>query len=258
MAPEKLPEIVKRFDEIVQSHGTEAGYYGHASVGCLHIRPLINLKVSSGIEKMMAIANEISDLALEFEGSMSGEHGDGLARSMWNEKMFGSKIYSAFQDVKNVFDPENMMNPGKIVDSQPMTENLRMVPNYQTAEINTGFSYTKEGGFSAAIEMCNGQGACRKVTSGTMCPSYMVTREEKHSTRGRANALRGAISGDLTRDSLTSEALYEVLDLCLECKACKAECPSNVDMTKLKYDFMDKYYANKGNSFRNLILGNID
>lgn len=258
VSPEKLPEFVKRFDEIVRSHGTEAGYYGHASVGCLHIRPLINLKVSSGIDKMMAIANEISDLTLEFEGSMSGEHGDGLVRSMWNEKMFGSTIYSAFKEVKSVFDPENMMNPGKIVDSQPMIENLRMGPNHQTTEINTGFSYTKEGGFSAAIEMCNGQGACRKVTGGTMCPSYMVTREEKHSTRGRANALRGAISGDITRDSLASEDLYEVLDLCLECKACKAECPSNVDMTKLKYDFMDKYYASKGNSLRNLIFGNID
>ena len=172
--PDVLPEFVKRFDSIVKKHGTEAGYYGHASVGCLHIRPLINLKNQEGIDRMVSISDEISDLVLEFGGSLSGEHGDGLVRSGYNKKMFGDKIYQAFKDVKNTFDPNNIMNPGKIVDSPSMTENLRYGTSYNTLPIKTGFSFEQENGFAAAIEMCNGQGACRKTTSGVMCPSYMV------------------------------------------------------------------------------------
>ena len=257
VAPEKLPEFVRRFDEIVREHGTEAGYYGHASVGCLHIRPLINLKNEEGVDRMASISEQISDLALEFGGSMSGEHGDGLARSVWNEKMFGSQIYNAFREVKKAFDPKGIMNPGKIVDSPPMTENLRISPDYRPRQTKTAFAYQSEGSFASAIEMCNGQGACRKVLGGTMCPSYMVTRDEEHSTRGRANALRAAMSGALPENSLTSKRLYEVLDLCLECKGCKAECPSNVDMAKLKYEFLGKYHKVNGNSLRNQAFGNI-
>ena len=192
VSPEVLPEFVSKFDKIIKKHGTEAGYYGHASVGCLHIRPLINLKNQEGIDRMKGIADEVSDLVLEYGGSLSGEHGDGLVRSGYNEKMFGSQLYQAFKDVKNTFDPKGIMNPGKIVDSPPMTENLRYGTTYNTINPGNGFGFNTEGGsLPSAIEMCNGQGECRKVTSGTMCPSYMVTRDEEHSTRGRANALRG-------------------------------------------------------------------
>ena len=257
VSPEALPEYVRRFDEIVRAHGTTAGYYGHASVGCLHIRPLVDLKLQDGVDRMLAIANDVSDLVLEFGGALSGEHGDGLVRSPFMEKMFGPRLYQAFKDVKRAFDPEGIMNPGKIVDSPPMTENLKISPSYGTLPFETGFAFSQEGGFAGAIEMCNGQGACRKVTSGTMCPSYMVTRDEEHSTRGRANALRAAISGALPIDALTSKRMYDVLDLCLECKGCKAECPSNVDMARLKYEFLDRYHKVNGLPLRNKLFGNI-
>ena len=257
VAPEALPDYVRRFDGIVRDHGTTAGYYGHASVGCLHIRPLVDLKLQDGVDRMVSIATQVSDLVLEFGGAMSGEHGDGLARSMWNEKMFGPAIYDAFRQVKQVFDPKGIMNPGKIVDPPPMTENLRIDPSYRTLDLKTGFSYGAENGFAGAVEMCNGQGACRKLGGGTMCPSYMATRDEEHSTRGRANALRAAISGALPVDALTSERLHQVMDLCLECKACKAECPTNVDMTKLKYEFLDRYHKANGFPLRSRIFANI-
>ncbi len=257
VSPDVLPQFVKRFDEIVREHGTTAGYYGHASVGCLHIRPLINLKQQDGVDRMVSIADQISDLVLEFGGSMSGEHGDGLVRGVWSEKMFGSRLYEAFREVKRTFDPKGLMNPGKIVDSPPMTENLRIGPAYSTREMSTGFAFADTGGFASAVEMCNGQGACRKVTGGTMCPSYMVTRDEEHSTRGRANALRAAISGALPAKVMTDRRLYEVLDLCLECKACKAECPSNVDMARLKYEFLRGYHEANGQPPRNRIFGDI-
>ena len=257
VSPDVLPEFVRRFDDIVREHGTEAGYYGHASVGCLHIRPLIDLKRQDGVERMMSIADQISDLVLEFGGSMSGEHGDGLVRSGWNEKMFGSQIYDAFREVKAAFDPEGIMNPGKIVDSPLMTDSLRIGPAYSTIKTRTGFNYSSEGSFASAIEMCNGQGACRKVMGGTMCPSYMATRDEEHSTRGRATALRAAMSGALPTESLTSQRMHDVMDLCLECKGCKAECPSNVDMAKLKYEFLDKYHQANGYSLRDRLFGDV-
>ena len=256
VSPEKLPQFVKRFDQIVKDNNTEADYYGHASVGCLHIRPLVNLKTEIGIQQMKDISDAICDLVIEFGGSLSGEHGDGLVRSHLNEKVFGPKIYDAFRDVKNAFDPKGLMNPGKIIDASPMEKNLRIDPNYSTHEITTGFTYSREGGFSKALEMCNGQGACRKL-DGTMCPSYMATRDEEHSTRGRATALRSAISGALPLESLTSSRMHEVLDLCLECKGCKSECPSGVDMAKLKYDFLNLYHKKNGQTLRNLIFGNI-
>ena len=257
VAPDRLPEYVRRFDEIVRDHGTTAGYYGHASVGCLHIRPLIDLKLQEGVDLMVSIATAVSDLVLEYGGAMSGEHGDGLARSVWNEKMFGPKLYESFRRVKKLFDPKGIMNPGKIVDAPPMTDDLRISPRYKPISLTTGFAFREEGGFAAAVEMCNGQGACRKVLSGTMCPSYMVTRDEEHSTRGRANALRAAISGALPLDAITSKRLYDVLDLCLACKGCKAECPSNVDMAKLKYEFLDRYRKTNGYPLRDRIFGNI-
>ena len=257
VAPEVLPEYVRRFDEIVRDHNTEAGYYGHASVGCLHIRPLVDLKLQEGVDRMVSIASAVSDLVLEFGGAMSAEHGDGLVRSVWNEKMFGTQLYKAFREVKRIFDPDGIMNPGKIVDPPPMTENLRISPAYAPLQVQTGLDFGPESGFAGAIERCNGQGACRKLSSGSMCPSYMATMEEEHSTRGRANALRAVISGGLPPDALSSRRLYDVLDLCLECKACKAECPSNVDMAKLKYEFLHQYRKANGLPLKARMIGNV-
>ena len=256
--PAKLPEFIKRFREIVTRHDTVAGYYGHCSVGCMHIRPLINLKEEGEAKKMVSIANEISDLVLEFNGAMSGEHGDGLARSHFNKKLFGPVLYEAFQQVKRVFDPKNLMNPGKIVDSPAMTDSLRISPQYKTWQPETTLDFSGQGGFAAAVEMCSGMGECRKKLDGTMCPSYMGTLDEEHSTRGRANALRAVLSGKVPKEEFTGKRLYEVMDLCLECKACKAECPSNVDMAKLKYEFLDHYHRANGLPLRNRMFGGIE
>ena len=254
---ENLPEYVRRFDEIVTKHDTTASYYAHASVGLLHNRPIINLKSEADIHKMHSIAREVRDLLIDLNGAMSGEHGDGLVRSEWIESMFGPQIYQALRDVKNAFDPEGIMNPGKIIDPPPMTENLRFGPKYNTIKIDTYFDFSAQDGFGRAIEMCNGVGACRKTLTGTMCPSFIATREEEHSTRGRANALRSVISGALPHTDFTSERLYEVLDLCLGCKACKAECPSNVDMAKIKYEMLAHYRKANGLPLRNRLLGEI-
>jgi FAD/FMN-containing dehydrogenase/Fe-S oxidoreductase len=258
VAPAKLPEFIKRFREVVSRHDTIAGYYGHCSVGCMHIRPLINLKDESEMHKMVSIANAISDLVLEFNGAMSGEHGDGLARSHFNAKLFGPALYDAFRQVKRAFDPKNLMNPGKIVDAPAMTESLKISPRYKPWEPRTTLDFGAQGGFARAVEMCSGMAECRKKLDGTMCPSYMATLDEEHSTRGRANALRSAISGRMPEQEFTGKRLYEVMDLCLECKACKAECPSNVDMAKLKYEFLDHYHRANGLPLRNRIFGGIE
>ena len=258
VAPARLPEFIRRFREIVSRHDTIAGYYGHCSVGCMHIRPLINLKEESEMHKMVSIANAVSDLVLEFNGAMSGEHGDGLARSHFNAKLFGPALYEAFRQIKRAFDPKNLMNPGKIVDAPAMTESLKISPRYKFWEPRTTLDFTGQGGFARAVEMCSGMGECRKKLDGTMCPSYMATLDEEHSTRGRANALRNAIAGRAPQEEFTSKRLYQVMDLCLECKACKAECPSNVDMAKLKYEFLDHYYRANGFPLRNRIFGHIE
>ena len=257
VAIKDLPEYVRRFDTIVADHNTTASHYAHASVGLLHNRPVINLKSESDIQKMHSIAKHVRDLLMELGGAMSGEHGDGLVRSEWIESMFGPQIYGALREVKSAFDPTNIMNPGKIIDPQPMTQSLRFGPSYRTIKIDTYFDFSSQDGFAGAIEMCNGVGACRKTLTGTMCPSFVGTREEEHSTRGRANALRAVISGNLPRESFKSERLHEVLDLCLECKACKAECPSNVDMAKIKYEFLAHYHKEHGLPLRNRLFGDI-
>ena len=255
--PEKLGDFVRRFDEIVKAHNTEAGYYGHASVGCLHIRPLVNLKSREGIDGMFSIAEEVADLVLEFGGSLSGEHGDGIVRGVWTSKMFGPKLYDAFIDLKKAFDPQGIMNPGKIVQCPPMTENLRYGTNYTARTIKTTLDFSQFGSYAGAVEMCNGMGACRKE-DGTMCPSYQVTKEEEHSTRGRANLLRAVLSGTVPYDRFTSQRLHDALDLCLECKGCKGECPSMVDMAKLKYEFLDKYNSSNGIPLRSRLFANIN
>jgi FAD/FMN-containing dehydrogenase/Fe-S oxidoreductase len=241
----RLPEFVTRFCEVLDRHGTEGAFYGHASVGCLHIRPLLNLKDSADVARMRRITADISDLVLEYGGSLSGEHGDGLARSEWNRKMFGPAIYNAFCQIKQVFDPKNLLNPGKIVNAPPMTENLRYDPDRQVAQPATFFDYSRQEGFARSIELCNGSGVCRKLTGGTMCPSFRATRDEKDTTRGRANALRLALWGEQPLKDLRSRWVYDVLDLCLMCKGCKSECPSNVDLAKLKSEFLSLYYERR-------------
>jgi FAD/FMN-containing dehydrogenase/Fe-S oxidoreductase len=255
--PAKLPAFIARFREILGRHDAAAGYYGHCSVGCLHIRPLINLKDGAEIRKMQRIAEEITALVLEFGGALSGEHGDGRARSPFNETLYGEHLYDAFRQVKRAFDPKGILNPGNIVDSPPMTEALRYGAGYRTWEPQTLLDFSGQGGFAAAVEMCNGIGVCRKKLEGTMCPSYMATLDEEHSTRGRANALRAVLSGRAPAADFTGRRLYEVLDLCLECKACKAECPANVDMAKLKYEFLAHYYRANGLPLRNRLFGHI-
>jgi len=253
--PARLAAYIRRFAAVLAAHGVRAAFYAHASVGCLHVRPLINLKERGDIETMKAIAKAVGDLVIEFGGTMSGEHGDGLVRSWFVERFFGPEVYAAFKEVKRLFDPPGLLNPGKIVDAPPMDESLRFGPAYATRPVATTFDWSRDGGFARAVELCSGVGACRKTSEGTMCPSYMVTREEEHSTRGRANLLRAVLSGVLPPRELTGRRLYEALDLCLECKGCKAECPANVDMAKLKSEFLAQYHQANGLPARAWMFG---
>jgi len=258
--PCRLPEFYERFRRIVERHGVRAACYGHADVGCLHIRPIINVKTGAGVQTLRSIAGLVSDLVVEFGGAMSGEHGDGLARSLWNRKLFGSEVYAAFQTIKRGFDPENRLNPGKVVGDSDPGENLRIGPEYHPHEpAATVLDFSGQGGFARAIEMCSGVGACRKTESGTMCPSYMATRDELHTTRGRANLLRLVMTGELPAedDGLDNATLHEALDLCLQCKACKTECPSKVDMAKLKAEVLHQHYQGRPRPLSHLLLGQI-
>jgi FAD/FMN-containing dehydrogenase/Fe-S oxidoreductase len=255
VAPERLRDYIERFLAIVARHGTTAGVYAHASVGCLHVRPVVNMKTEAGVRQFEAIAHDISDLVLEFGGALSGEHGDGLVRGPFMAKMFGATIYDAFRTIKTTFDPKGIFNPGKIVDAPPITANLRFGPRYTARNPPTYFDYA-EGGVAGAIEMCSGLGACRKTLEGTMCPSYMATREEQHSTRGRANVLRLTIAGRLGESGLGDAGVYDTLDLCLECRACKAECPVGVDVARFKSEFLADYWQRHGVSREARVLGN--
>ncbi len=255
--PNHLRDYIAEFLDIIARHGTTAGVYAHASVGCLHVRPVINLKTVEGVRRFQAIADDVSDLVLQYGGALSGEHGDGLVRSPFQEKMFGPVLYQAFRQIKQAFDPHNLFNPGKIVDAPPLASNLRFGPAYVTAEVPTTFDFTAEGGLARAAELCAGVGECRKRRGGTMCPSYRATCEEQHSTRGRANALRLALTGQLGLAGLTDPAVKKVFDLCLECKACKSECPTNVDMARLKAEVLHQYFQKHGLPWRNWLFGNI-
>jgi FAD/FMN-containing dehydrogenase/Fe-S oxidoreductase len=255
---EHLAEYVGAIEELVAAHGTTAAYYAHASAGCLHIRPLLDLKTGSGVQSMAEMAHAATELASRFGGVMSGEHGDGLQRSELNKRIFGPELYAALQEFKRLWDPRGLMNPGKKVNAPAMTENLRYGPAYRANEPRTYLDFRAEGGFARAVEMCNGAAVCRKLKAGTMCPSFMATRDEKDSTRGRANALRDALAGDLLDQSdLASPEVYDVLDLCLSCKACKTECPSSVDMAKLKTEFLAHYHAAHGTPLRSRVFGHI-
>jgi FAD/FMN-containing dehydrogenase/Fe-S oxidoreductase len=257
VAPERLRDYIDRFLKMVRAHGTDAGVYAHASVGCLHVRPVVNLKTESGVRTFESIARASADLVLEFGGALSGEHGDGLVRSPFMEKMFGSEIYAAFCRIKETFDPDGTFNPRKITDAPPLTANLRYGPDYRAATPPTFFDYGDHGGIAGAVEMCSGLGVCRKTLDGTMCPSYMVTREEKHSTRGRANALRLVLTGQIQEAGLGDHGLQEVLDLCLECRACKSECPVGVDVARFKSEFLADYWRRHGTPLRARVLGNV-
>src|SRR3954469_7972235 len=257
VAPERLRDYIERFLQIVRDHRTVAGVYAHASVGCLHVRPVVNLKTTGGVKTFESIANAIADLVLEFGGALSGEHGDGLVRGAFTEQMFGPILYDAFRTVKRTFDPAGLFNPGKIVDTPPMTSNLRYGAGYGTPDPVTFFDYTEHGGMGRAVEMCSGLGACRKTLEGTMCPSYMATREEKHSTRGRANTLRLAMAGTLGDAGLRDEDVHDVLDLCLECRACKAECPVGVDVARFKSEFLAGDWQRNGTPLRTRVVGHI-
>ncbi len=257
VAPEHLRDYIAEFLAIIARHRTTAGVYAHASVGCLHVRPVINLKTEDGVRKFLAISEEVSDLVLKYGGALSGEHGDGLVRSPFQEKMYGPVLYQAFRELKQAFDPENVMNPGKIVDAPPLTANLRYGPGYVTPPVSTTFDFTADGGLLPAAELCVGVGACRKRSEGTMCPSFQATRDEKDSTRGRANLLRLAITGQLGFEGFTDPHVHQVLDLCLECKACKSECPTNVDMARLKAEFLHQFYRRHGVPRRNRVFGHV-
>jgi len=251
---EHLPEYIDRVLHICEKHGAKAAMYAHASVGVIHVRPILDLRQAEDIERLKNITEETFELVMEYGGSWSGEHGDGLVRSAYNQRFFGDQIYNALLQVKRLFDPSNLMNPGKILEAQTIEHNLRYGVKYKDEVVKPVFKYKAEEGFADSVHMCTGVGECRKMLGGTMCPSFKATREEEHSTRGRANALRLAMSNQLGEDGLTSQRLHEVMDLCLSCKACKSECPSNVDMAKMKSDTLQLYYDKHGISLRDKMI----
>ncbi len=254
---DNLASYVRDILDVVNRLGTEAAFYGHASAGCLHVRPLVNLKTAQGLTLMQELADEALRLTMRYGGVMSGEHGDGLQRSYLNETLFGSTLYRAMRDLKAAFDPEGRLNPGKVVNAPNPEENLRYSANYRAVEINTYLDWSRDKGFSQAVEMCNGQGLCRKLGEGIMCPSYIATRDEMDTTRARANALSTVISGRLPTEALTSDEMYKVYELCLECKGCKRECPSGVDVAKMKIEFLAHYHAVHGITIRDRMFGYI-
>jgi FAD/FMN-containing dehydrogenase/Fe-S oxidoreductase len=255
--PAKLASYTGRFRQILDAHGLTAGFYGHCSVGCLHIRPFVDLSIPGQPELMRAVAEEVRDLVLEYGGVNSSEHGDGLARSEFNRRVFGDTLYAAMQETKRLFDPQNRMNPGKIVDAPAMTDHLRDAAQPPAPTLTTRLRFDAPGGIRGAADRCMNIGLCRKASTGVMCPSYMATREEEHSTRGRANALLHALSMPDPRAALGSDRLNGILDLCLECKACKSECPLGVDMAALKTEALAAYHDQHGVPWRSRMFGSI-
>ena len=259
---EELPDYVMEIEQACREAGTEINFNSHASVGCLHMNPALNLKTAEGLSQMEIISKLVMKIAINHHGTTTGEHGEGLARSYYNEMLYGSSLHQAFRYVKGLFDPDNVMNPGKIIDGPAPWEPelLRFNPSYKTPQApqNTFLSFDRNGSFAGLVEMCNGQGMCRTKGAGVMCPSFRVTSQEMHSTRGRANALRAAMTGQLGPEGMTSRELYEALDLCLECKACKRECSASVDMAKLKYEFLAGYQAKHGVPLRSWLFGHVE
>ena len=272
--PEELAEYVMEFEEVLEDHGTSVAYFAHAGSGTLHIRPILNLKTDDDIQKMHSITDDVTDLVLKHHGSFSGEHGDGMARTEFNPKMYGEDLWNAFKEVKTAFDPQWDMHPGNVVyredadDIGPdsdrgigadMRENLRYGSSYQSLEPQTKLDFSEEGGFSHLVELCNGCGTCRQTDENTMCPTFRASREEIQTTRGRANTLRAAISGELPEDEIYSDRFQEeVLDLCVGCKGCKSDCPTGVDFAKLKAEVKHEYHQEEGTSLRSKLFGNVD
>jgi len=237
---EYLADYTERLTGIFERHGTRGTWYAHASVGCLHVRPVLNMKSEEDVGKLRAIAEEAFAIVREYGGSHSGEHGDGLVRSEFHAEMFGERLVRAFEEVKDAFDPRALFNPGKIVRAPRMDDRrlFRYPPGYGPLPLETALDWSEWGGLTGAVEMCNNNGACRKTEPGVMCPSFLVTQDEQHGVRGRANALRLALTGQLGPDALVSEAMADTLDLCVGCKGCRRECPTGVDMARMKLEVL--------------------
>ncbi|MBX9903535.1 MAG: FAD-binding protein [Burkholderiales bacterium] len=252
---EHLAEYTDRLTQVFHKHGTKGTWYAHASVGCLHVRPILDMR-RDGAQKMRAIAEEAAALVKQYKGSYSGEHGDGLVRSEWIAPFFGPKLTGAFEEIKDLFDPKGLMNPGKIVRPSKQDDRslFRFKPDYAAQAPATVLDWSEWGGFDKAVEMCNNNGHCRKFDAGTMCPSYRVTREEQHLTRGRANTLRLALSGQLDPDALTSEPVRDAMELCVSCKGCKRECPTGVDMAKMKVEFLHHWHRHHGLTLKERLI----
>lgn len=255
---EDLAEYTDRLTQVFAKHGTTGTWYAHASVGCLHVRPILNMK-TDGAQKMRAIIEETLDIVQEYKGSHSGEHGDGLARSEFHERMFGARMVQTFEAVKDAFDPNGLFNPGKIVRAPRMDDRslFRFKPGYTQQPIETALDWSEWGGFSSAVEMCNNNGACRKANGGVMCPSYRVTGDEQHLTRGRANSLRLALSGQIGRDALVADAMRETMELCVGCKGCRRECPTGIDMAKMKVEFLHHYHQRHQRSLKDRLIAGL-
>jgi Fe-S oxidoreductase len=264
---EHLADYTDRLTRVFEKHGTRGTFYAHASVGCLHVRPVLDMRTEGGALKMRAIAEEACALVREYKGSYSGEHGDGLVRSEWIEPIYGPRLAAAFREIKQAFDPKGLMNPGKIVAAPKMDDRslFRFKPDYRTPTFATGLDWSEHEvgeqnrgrGFAAAVEMCNNNGHCRKFDAGTMCPSFRVTRDERHVTRGRANSLRLALSGQLGADALGSRELYDTLALCVSCKGCKRECPTGVDMAAMKIEVLHQYHQRHPRSLRERLVAHL-
>ena len=253
---ESLGAFVREFKQVLADYGTRGDFYAHASAGCLHIRPIVNLKSEAGVSAMREIAGEMVKVTLKYGGALSGEHGDGLSRGEWLDEIYGQEIVSLFQQLKQAADPENLLNPGKVAQAGPMVNDLRFGADYAVKPWETVQGFDAMGGLAGAIEMCNGAGVCRQ-SSGAMCPTFQATRDEMHSTRGRSNLLREYIAGKYLDTQSAEQAAYEALQLCLACKGCKAECPSSVDVAKLKYEFMHHYYQNHKRPVSDYLFGYI-
>ena len=253
---EDLPEYTRRLDAIFARHGTRGTWYAHASVGTLHVRPIIDLKTAEGARAMRAIAEECFEMVRGYRGSHSGEHGDGIVRSEFHEAMFGPRLTAAFEEVKDAFDPGGLFNPGKIVRPERMDDRtlFRYKPGYAPLPVETGLDWSEWGGLHRAVEMCNNNGACRKWDPGVMCPSYRVTADERHVTRGRANTLRLALTGQLGPDALTSDAMRDTMALCVGCKGCKRECPTGVDMARMKIEYLHQRRKRHGLGLRDRLV----
>ncbi|QCJ45618.1 FAD-binding and (Fe-S)-binding domain-containing protein [Haloprofundus sp. MHR1] len=259
---ENLPDYVADFQEILDEHDTFASYYAHAGPGVLHIRPLTNTKTVEGVAEMEAIADAATDLVVEYGGSVSGEHGDGRARTQWNRKLYGERLWNAFRDLKSAYDPDWILNPGNVCGDADMTENLRLSPDYEfDAGFDPALNWENENGFQGMVELCHGCGGCRggqSTVGGVMCPTYRAADEESLSTRGRANMLRQAMSGDLGEEAqFDVEFMHEVMELCIGCKGCARDCPSEVDMAKLKAEVTHEHHERHGASLRDRLFANV-